>query len=427
VLDAMRRHGCRNFIFSSTCATFGNPVYTPIDEKHPQSPINPYGRAKWMLEMILKDYLHAYGLQHVILRYFNACGASEDGVIGEDHNPETHLIPLVLSAIRGDIPHITVFGTDYDTPDGTCIRDYIHILDLADAHLKALDYLAAGGATTALNVGTGVGSSVLEVIAATERLSGVKVPVNHLPRRAGDPVSSFANASKGARGARMGSHAWPRRDHRQRVAVAPVAPQRVRHRRLNSQPGLPACVQSALSRWRSSQPSSTATRTRVVAQAVAGAVDQAQLSRPVALGQLAGIRGRHALVVVAVHHQQRARGEPAGRVDRAEAAELATPLVEVLREAGRADGTDLAGVFEEPPRLRGPVVEVGARAEQRGTAHPRVVGGHAGGDRATGVGADQPDARSGWSRRSGGRSLRAGRRPSPAARSRPRWCRSRGS
>ena len=193
VLDAMRRHGCRNFIFSSTCATFGNPVYTPIDEKHPQAPINPYGRAKWMLEIILKDYLHAYGLQHVILRYFNACGASEDSVIGEDHNPETHLIPLVLSSIRGDIPHITVFGTDYDTPDGTCIRDYIHILDLADAHARALAHLRAGKPSLACNLGTGQGVSVKEILAIAESVTGKKVPVVYGDRRPGDPPALVAN------------------------------------------------------------------------------------------------------------------------------------------------------------------------------------------------------------------------------------------
>jgi UDP-glucose 4-epimerase len=182
-----------NFIFSSTCATYGDPQYIPIDENHPQSPINPYGQSKLMLEKIIKDYAHAYGLNYVFLRYFNACGASEDGLIGEDHNPETHLIPLVLEAAKGIRPNIKVFGTDYDTPDGTCIRDYIHVMDLAEAHQNALEYLLKGGKPVACNLGTGKGISVKEVIAVAEKVTGLKVPVVFENRRAGDPPELVAN------------------------------------------------------------------------------------------------------------------------------------------------------------------------------------------------------------------------------------------
>jgi UDP-glucose-4-epimerase GalE len=193
LLEAMRRHGCRRFIFSSTCATYGNPVRVPMDEAHPQSPINPYGRSKWMLEQILGDYRHAYGFSHVILRYFNACGASEDARIGEDHEPETHLIPLVLGAARGDRPPVTVFGEDYPTPDGTCIRDYIHVLDLADAHARALDRLREGGESLSCNLGTGRGVSVREILHLAEAVTGKPVPTRFGPRRAGDPPELVAD------------------------------------------------------------------------------------------------------------------------------------------------------------------------------------------------------------------------------------------
>ena len=138
LLEAMRQHGTKHFIFSSTCATFGNPQYVPMDEHHPQEPINPYGRSKLMLEQVLRDCDQAFGIQHVILRYFNASGCSADGLIGEDHTPESHIIPRTLMAITGEAPHVTVFGTDYPTPDGTCIRDYVHVQDLAEAHVCAL-------------------------------------------------------------------------------------------------------------------------------------------------------------------------------------------------------------------------------------------------------------------------------------------------
>jgi len=196
LLDAMVKHKCPTFIFSSTCATYGNPEYVPIDEKHPQNPINPYGASKLMLERVLDDYSHAYGLKHCCLRYFNASGASLDAKIGEDHNPETHLIPLVLDAAMGKRENITVFGTDYDTPDGTCIRDYIHILDLARAHILALEKLNnSDEQALKINLGTGKGKSVKEVIDATEAVTGLKVPLVYGERRAGDPPELVANAA----------------------------------------------------------------------------------------------------------------------------------------------------------------------------------------------------------------------------------------
>lgn len=196
LLDAMQRHQCRRFIFSSTCATYGNPVAMPMDETHPQNPVNPYGASKLMLERVLRDCETAFGLQSVFLRYFNASGCDPEGRIGEDHDPETHLIPRVLMAIRGDIEAITVFGTDYPTPDGTCIRDYIHVNDLAAAHALALGYLRAGGESTAVNLGTGRGFSVKEIIAVAEEVTGQKAPVNYGPRRAGDPPELICNPAK---------------------------------------------------------------------------------------------------------------------------------------------------------------------------------------------------------------------------------------
>ncbi|MEM6910902.1 MAG: UDP-glucose 4-epimerase GalE [Verrucomicrobiota bacterium] len=196
LLRAMEKHGCRQFIFSSTCATYGEPERIPITEDLKQDPINPYGRSKLMLEWVLKDCDRAFGLKSVFLRYFNACGAAADGKIGEDHDPETHLIPLVLMAIRGERDKITVFGTDYPTPDGTCIRDYIHVDDLADAHLRAFAYLSQGGQTTAVNVGTGEGVSVKEIIEKAEAVTGQKVPLEYGERRAGDPPRLVADPSK---------------------------------------------------------------------------------------------------------------------------------------------------------------------------------------------------------------------------------------
>ena len=196
LLEAMRRHGCAQFIFSSTCATYGNPVSMPMDETHPQNPVNPYGASKWMLERVLRDCGTAFGLRSVFLRYFNASGCDREGRIGEDHEPETHLIPRILMAIRGDIESLTVFGTDYPTPDGTCIRDYIHVSDLAAAHSLALNYLRSGGETTAVNLGTGRGFSVKEIIATAEAVTGGTVPVTYGPRRAGDPPELVCNPAR---------------------------------------------------------------------------------------------------------------------------------------------------------------------------------------------------------------------------------------
>ena len=196
LLNAMQRHGVRQFVFSSTAATFGEPQYTPIDERHPQQPINPYGRTKWMIEQALADYEQAYGLQSVCLRYFNAACAHPDGLLGERHEPETHLIPLVLQAASGRRSHISVFGRDYDTPDGTCIRDYIHVMDLADAHWLALEYLAAGGRSTAFNLGNGDGYSVQQVIDVARQVTGRAIPVQEGPRRAGDPARLVADAAR---------------------------------------------------------------------------------------------------------------------------------------------------------------------------------------------------------------------------------------
>jgi UDP-glucose 4-epimerase len=193
LLEVMQQNACKHFVFSSTCATYGVPAAIPITESNPQDPINPYGRSKLMLEWILADCDRAWGLKSACLRYFNASGSSEDGLIGEDHHPETHLIPRVLMAVTGEIPHVDVFGTDYPTPDGTGVRDYIHVADLASAHSKALDHLAAGGDSVRCNLGTGVGVSVKEIISAVEEVTGKKVPVKFGPRRAGDPPELLAD------------------------------------------------------------------------------------------------------------------------------------------------------------------------------------------------------------------------------------------
>ncbi len=195
LLEACRDRGIDRFIFSSTCATYGMPEVVPITESEPQKPINPYGASKLMIERMLRDFDHAHGLRSVSLRYFNAAGADESGEIGEDHDPETHLIPLVIDAALGRRSHIEVYGDDYPTPDGSAIRDYIHVTDLAAAHVLALDYLGEGGETTALNLGTGNGHSVLEIIRAVERVSGRKVPMKIGPRRPGDPPELVADAS----------------------------------------------------------------------------------------------------------------------------------------------------------------------------------------------------------------------------------------
>ena len=196
LLDAMRAHGVDKFIFSSTAATFGEPQYSPIDERHPQQPINPYGRTKLMVEQALADYDKAYGFKSVCLRYFNAAGADPEGQLGERHEPETHLIPLILQAASGRRSHISVFGQDYDTPDGTCIRDYIHINDLCSAHWLALQSLMSGECSQAYNLGNGNGFSVQEVIDAAKQVTGRNIPVQHAPRRAGDPARLVADATQ---------------------------------------------------------------------------------------------------------------------------------------------------------------------------------------------------------------------------------------
>lgn len=195
LLEVMQEVGCKVFVFSSTCATYGVPDALPITESNSQRPINPYGRSKLMVEWILRDCGHAWGLRSACLRYFNASGCSADGVIGEDHDPETHLIPRVLMAVTGEIECLEVFGTDYETPDGTCIRDYIHVEDLADAHARALDHLSGGGDSLCCNLGTGVGVSVQEIIAAAEEVTGKRVPVRFGSRREGDPARLVADPS----------------------------------------------------------------------------------------------------------------------------------------------------------------------------------------------------------------------------------------
>lgn len=193
LLDAMRAHGVKKLIFSSTAATFGEPLYTPIDEQHPQKPINPYGRTKLMVEQALDDYDRAYGFKSVCLRYFNAAGADPEGQLGERHEPETHLIPLVLQVASGRRQHISVFGRDYDTPDGTCIRDYIHIQDLCTAHWLALESLIRGADSQSYNLGNGNGFSVQEVIDTAEYVTGRKISVFNELRRDGDPARLVAD------------------------------------------------------------------------------------------------------------------------------------------------------------------------------------------------------------------------------------------
>jgi UDP-glucose 4-epimerase len=196
LLDAMVAHQVKHFIFSSTAAVFGEPDYVPIDEAHPNRPVNPYGRSKWMVEQVLADYDLAYGLKSVCLRYFNAAGADPEGLLGERHDPETHLIPLILQAASGRRDTIQVFGRDYDTPDGTCIRDYIHIVDLCSAHALALAHLTQGGQSERYNLGNGAGFSVQQVIDTVERVTDNTVTVIDGPRRAGDPARLVADATR---------------------------------------------------------------------------------------------------------------------------------------------------------------------------------------------------------------------------------------
>lgn len=193
LIEALRSSGVGKVIFSSTCSTFGIPDSVPINETHPQRPINPYGASKLMIERMLADFDRAYGMRSVSLRYFNAAGADPDGEIGELHRPETHLIPLLLLAALGKRDSVTIHGTDYATPDGTCIRDYVHVADLAEAHVLALKYLEANGSTSCLNLGTGHGWSVAEVVDAAIAVTGRQFKVDNGPRRAGDPPELVAD------------------------------------------------------------------------------------------------------------------------------------------------------------------------------------------------------------------------------------------
>ena len=192
----MIEHKVNHFIFSSSAAIFGEPEYTPIDEAHSKSPINPYGRSKFMVEQLLEDYDKAYGLKSISLRYFNAAGADVEGELGERHDPESHLIPLVLQAASGRRESISIFGNDYDTPDGTCIRDFIHVQDLCDAHSLALEYLQKSEMSNQYNLGNGCGFSVQQVIDCAQIVTGREVPTTNEARRSGDPAVLVADATR---------------------------------------------------------------------------------------------------------------------------------------------------------------------------------------------------------------------------------------
>lgn len=198
LLEAMVAASVKKFVFSSTCATYGVPIQVPIPENHPQNPINPYGATKWMVERILSDFDKAYDLKSVCFRYFNAAGADPEGRLGEDHMPETHLIPLVLQTALGHREAISIFGTDYPTADGTCVRDYIHVSDLADAHVLGLQYLLKSGESTQFNLGNGSGFSVKEIIEAAQRITGQPIKVIETERRPGDPPA-LVGSSEAAR------------------------------------------------------------------------------------------------------------------------------------------------------------------------------------------------------------------------------------
>jgi UDP-glucose-4-epimerase GalE len=199
LLQAMNEAGVGRIVFSSTCATYGIPQTVPITEDIIQAPINPYGASKLMIERILKDYEAAYGLKSVILRYFNAAGADPDGEIGENHDPEPHLIPRVLMAATGDLDAIDIMGDDYPTPDGTAVRDYIHVCDLADAHVKAVQRLMSAGESLVANLGTGRGASVREVVESAQRVTGRPIPVRIASRRPGDPPVLVASPERAVR------------------------------------------------------------------------------------------------------------------------------------------------------------------------------------------------------------------------------------
>ena len=199
LLEAMRDHHIERLVFSSTAATYGTPDSVPITEDAAKAPINPYGQSKWTAECMIADFAAAHGLRAAALRYFNAAGADPGGEIGELHEPEAHLIPLAMQAVTGDGPPLTLFGDDYPTPDGTCIRDYIHVGDLADAHVRALDWLDGASGANAFNLGTGHGASVRQVLDAVERVAGKPVPHSIGPRRAGDPAELVSDPAKANR------------------------------------------------------------------------------------------------------------------------------------------------------------------------------------------------------------------------------------
>lgn len=196
LLGAMEETGVHRIVFSSTAAVYGNPLFTPIPEDHRTQPVNPYGESKLMMEKMIEWFGVVHGFRWACLRYFNAAGGDPDGQIGETHDPETHLIPLALSAVTGGIPHLRMFGTDYPTPDGTAIRDYIHVTDLGSAHVLATEYLVAGGSSLIANLGTGEGNSVREVVRTVEKVTGRAVPVVESPRREGDPPVLVADSAK---------------------------------------------------------------------------------------------------------------------------------------------------------------------------------------------------------------------------------------
>lgn len=196
LMDAVLASKVRTFVFSSSCATYGVPATLPISESLPKEPINPYGETKLFFERVLSAYSVAHGLRYVALRYFNAAGAHASGLVGEIHDPETHLIPLMLKAVLRTAPRLKVFGSDFNTPDGTCIRDYIHVSDLGLAHVLALEYLASGGESLSMNLGTGKGTSIKELMDAFRRITGLNVPHEFAPPRAGDPPTLYADPAK---------------------------------------------------------------------------------------------------------------------------------------------------------------------------------------------------------------------------------------
>jgi UDP-glucose-4-epimerase GalE len=196
LLEVMVERDIGNFIFSSSCSIYGEPDKTPITEDQPKRPMSPYGRTKLIVEQILDDFRRAYGLESVCLRYFNAAGADSDGELGEEHNPETHLIPVVLKTALGEHPHVNIFGDDYATPDGTCIRDYIHVEDLTEAHLLALEKLLAGSSSAKYNLGNAKGYSVKQVVEIARRVTGMEIPARVVERRPGDPAVLVASSAK---------------------------------------------------------------------------------------------------------------------------------------------------------------------------------------------------------------------------------------